>query len=540
MNRFINSLYERFLNNFNENFQEWIKIIVQIAFVLLVFIILHRGLFWTTMLPIDAYYENVIYFGFLKQLVAKPYLLIIVLFFIGFFNKKHLMGWRNFGNNNSIRYFLIIVTLLLTWFYATYGVNFFFNKVHYPDRILLVVLTFCVYWKPFFLFPYLTVLLAIIGQFEHLPTFSIATPPFLLIKILILFTAFYTIKLVTKTFKPVIFIFILGCLIATHYFTSGLSKFNMYWIFKDPINFLIPSAYANGWLSFFTAKTIADLTEFLSWLNIPLRLFTIVIECGMLLFFINLKWARLLIFGAAVMHLGIFGYSGIFFWMWVVVLMASTFIFSIKKYNLDKIFNKKYLIISIIIIGGGRFWCQARPLTWCDAPLSYTYKIYGETSDGKRYRLGPNFFSHYDYQFTLGDVKFWQEQPRLPIIWGATSANISNYFNTERAIKEVFEYEKLNGRLHKNANRQKLYEDFLVQYITNWNIKSAYFNFMKPVQALPFLWTSPPSKINDIKQAIAHIVIVESTTFYSKKTGFKEIRNQELKRLTIPNSQFKR
>ncbi|MFD1162108.1 hypothetical protein [Hwangdonia seohaensis] len=540
MNRLIDSFYEKFLNNFNVDFQEWIKIIVQITIVLITFIILHRGLFWATILPIEAYYENVIYFGFLKQLVLKPYLLIIVLVFIGFFNKKLLITWRDFGNNNLIRNFLIISTLLLTWFYATYDVNFFFNKVHYTDRILLVVLTLCVYWRPFFLFPYLTVLLAIIGQFEYLPTFSIATPPFLLIKILILFIVFYILKLVTNTFNPTFFLFMLGCLIATHYFTSGLNKFNIYWIFKDQISFLVPSGYANGWLSFLTAKTITDLTGFLSWFNIPLKLLTIAIECGMLLFFIHIKCARFLIFGAAIMHLGIFGFSGIFFWMWVVVLIASLFLFSLKKYNLNKIFNKKYFIISIVIIGGGRFWCQAKSLTWCDAPLSYTYKIYGETSESERYRLAPNFFSHYDYQFTLGAVKFWQEQPRLPITWGATNANMSNYFNTERSVKEIFEYEKLKGSLHKNAIKQKQYEDFLVQYLTNWNKKTAHFDNLMPIQAFPFYWTSPPSKIQDVKEKITRVVIVESTTFYSKKTGFREIRNQELKYLTIPNNQFKR
>ena len=168
--------------------------------------------------------------------------------------------------------------------------------------------------------------------------------------------------------------------------------------------------------------------------------------------------------------------------------------------------------------------------------MSYTYKIYGETAKGKRHRLGPEFFSHYDYQITLGMVKFWQKQPRLPIVWGATNAQTSNYFNTERTVQEVLEYEKKNGRLHKNDNHQKKYNDFIVQYVTHWNEKSTSFDFIKSIQAIPFYWTSPPSSINNITEDIIRVVIVESTTFYSEHIGFKEIRNQEIHHLKIPSS----
>lgn len=540
MKNYFNSFYEKVLNSFNRKNQDWIKITVHIAIVLIVFIMIHRGLFWATSLPIEAYYNDFIYFQFLKRVISNPYLIVIMLFFIGFFNKKLLIRWRSFSNNNLIRLFLFVIALILSWCYASYDINFFFNKVHYTDRILLVLLTFCIYWKPVFLIPYLTQLLIIIGQFEHLPNFSIGTQPFLLIKILILFVTFFVLNLFNRNFKPALFIFMLGCLIATHYFTAGAMKLNIFWIFKDQISFMVPSAYANGWLTFLTAKSIADLTEFLSWFNIPLRVFTIIIECGMLLFFMNIKWARFLIFGAIILHLGIFGYTGILFWMWIAVLILSAFIFSPKKHDLDKIFNKKYFIISIVIIGGGRFWCQAKSLAWCDAPLYYTYKIYGETTNGDKHLLVPNFFSHYDYQFTFDTNLFWQDKPRLSIYSGATDAKTSNYFDEERTPNEVFEYEKQNGSSHKNVEKQKIYEQFIVQYMTNWNKKSIHIDYLKPLQAFPFYWTSSSSNIKVLNQQVKRIIIVESTTFYSKKTGFTEIRNEELKHLTIPNNQFKR
>jgi hypothetical protein len=78
-----------------------------------------------------------------------------------------------------------------------------------------------------------------------------------------------------------------------------------------------------------------------------------------------------------------------------------------------------------------------------------------------------------------------------------------------------------------------------VQYVKHWNKKSATFNFIKYIQALPFYWTSPSSSINNISENIVRVVVVESTTFYSALTGFKEIRNQEIHQLQIPNGSSK-
>lgn len=536
MKRYLNSFDSYISKNFNSSIQDWIRLLFKSGAVVISYFILHKGLFWLTTLPFDSYYNPFIYFEFLKRLTSNPILLLGIVLFFGFHYKRLSVNWKDFGNTNAIRNFLFIITLALTWFYATYGINYYFNQVHLWDRLLLIFLCITVYFKPIFLPLYLTVLLCIIGQFDFLPKFSIATPPFLLIKLLILFVTFFFIKLITKSFNVLLFIFFVGCIIATHYVTPGVRKFNTYWIFKNQINFLVPSAYANGWLSFLNKETVESLTEFLSTFNTPLRFFAIIIECGMLLFFFHLKWARFLIFGAAVMHIGIFGYSGIFFWMWIVTLMASLLLFNSKTFRLREIFNRKHAVVSIFIILGGFIWCDARSLTWCDAPLSYTYKIFGETEDGKQYRLGPKFFSHYDYQMTHGNVKFWQSEPRLPIVWGATNASLSDYFNTERTPREVLLYEKENGNLHEDTSKQETYENFIKKYVKHWNNRSNKNKWITYLSAPSFYWTTPASEIEDVNTDIKRIVIKESTTFYSKSNGFKEIRNQDIRELIVEDA----
>lgn len=529
------SFFDSYISKkFNPNIQDWITLFIKILLITIAYFIVHQIFYRACTLHFENYYDKFIYYNFLKHLFTQPIIFILTILFLGFYNKKLLVGWNTFGGNHSIRNFLFIVTVTLTWYFSTYGTNYYFNQFHLPDRILLILFCIGVYWKPLFLPLFITVLLCIIGQFESIPFFSFASPPFLLIKLLLLFITFFIIKVITKSFNPLLFIFMAGCIIATHYVTPGLRKFNVYWVFKNQMNFLIPSAYANGWLPFLSVKTIERLTELLSWLNIPLRIFAIIVECGMLLFFSHLKWGHFLIVAAAIMHIGIFGYTGIFFWMWIIVLLASLAIFNTKTHGIEKIFTRKHLAISILLIASGQFWCEAKSLTWLDSPLSYTYKIYGETADGKRYRMGPEFFSLYDFQMTSGMFKFWQEKPRLPIVWGATNVKTSAFFNTERTVQEVLDYEQEEGKLHFSDEIRKRYEDFLIQYVSHWNDRNHDKNFVKYFRAFPFYWTTPPSSIDDVRQDFESIVIIESTTFYSKKTGFKEIRKQEIKKLIIP------
>lgn len=521
------------LKHFNPNIQDWIRLMANVFLVTVIYFIVYQTLYRGCTLPFKSYYNTFIYYEFLKLIVSLPLVLILILFFIGYFNKKLFIEWKEFKGHRPIRFFLVVVAFTLTWYFSTYSTNFYFNQFHLPDRILLVLFCIGVYWKPIFITLYLPLLLCIIGQFESVPFFSFASPPFLLIKLLILFVVFFLLKLTTNSFNPLLFIFMVGCIIATHYVTPGLRKFNIYWAFKNQMHFLIPSAYANGWLSFFSVKTIEKLTDLSSWFNIPLRLFAILVECGMILFFSHLKWARFLIIAAIIMHFGIFGYTGIFFWMWIIVLFASLYIFNTKTYRVQKIFTRKHAVISVFLITSGQYWCGAKSLTWLDAPLSYTYKIYGETTDGRRYQMGPKFFSLYDFQMTSGMFKFWQNQPRLPIIWGATDLKTSAYFSKERTQNEVLEYERKEGKLHVNEQYKKKYEDFLVQFVSHWNDRKHDQTLTYYFKAPPFYWTTPPSSICLVEQDIEKIIIVESTTFYSKKEGFKEIRKQELKELNV-------
>lgn len=147
-------------------------------------------------------------------------------------------------------------------------------------------------------------LLLITGQFEILPGYSMAAP-FLPIRILILFLAFFSFKGLRKIFFFKECIFLTGCVLAAFYFSSVIRKVNFEWIWYDQIIYLLSSSYVNGWLSDANIDQINSLEAIFGWFNIPLKMFTILKECGMLFLFYKTKWARALLFGAIFLHIGI-------------------------------------------------------------------------------------------------------------------------------------------------------------------------------------------------------------------------------------------
>jgi hypothetical protein len=510
------------------------SIITYVLPIVFAHFVLYKGLCWMSTLPFGAYYKTSISLELLKKVFQNIYIVIGFTAAIAIFRKKIFIAWSSFEKGKTIRFFIFITAVILAWYYSTYNYNFYFNQSHFFDRIILVLLAFAIYFRPLFILPFVLLLFSIIWQFESFLGYPTAASPFLLTRVLILFLAFLLYKLIFKRFQLSIFLFLLFCLIGTHYFTPVVGKLNSEWIFNDHINYLLAATYTNGWISFLDVSSISALIEFLDNFNVPLRAFTLIVECGVLFFFFHLKYIRYILIFAIVMHLGIFLYSGIFFWMWI--LLHSTILTLLLKKDLpiNTIFNKYYFIAGFLLIGFGKFWASAGGLNWHDSPLSYTYIIEAETEEGETVELPPNFFSAYEFQFTVSDFKYLNQEKRLPIAWGATDNYVSNYFNSERSTKEIFEYEKERGKIyHKDASK-KLFIDFMKTFIGNRNNNlTAENNFLKYIKAPALYWSFPYNSTFKVKKKITAITINEVTSYYTKTEGYMEIRHKEILHLKI-------
>ena len=513
----------------------WKKLIPRILLFVLLFVVVDRLFYRAARLPVEAYDKDFIYWQFLKKVGSKLFLIIPALLTLLYFNKKLFFSWNSLEHGRKVSFLLGICALVLTWNYTTYDYNHFFGQWHYLDRSLLLFTAMLIFWRPVFVIVFLSVLLPIIGQFEILPGYSLAAPR-LLLQILLLFVVFYGVKLVARFFYFKDFAFLVGCVMATNYFASGIRKFSLDWILYDQVNYFLPNSYAVGWLSFLSADKLSSLTASLEWLNIPMKIFTLGFECGIVLLFLRLKWARILIIGLIAMHLGIIAFTGIFFWMWLSVLVVIlVFLFKKDVFQQAALFNKKYFLISLVLIGLGEFWAKPIALAWYDVPYSYSYKFEAEMEDGKSYALPPNFFSPYDYQFTMTNFKYLSSEKLLPITFGGSSSKkISGFFREEPPKDEVFLFEDERGRAYRNIKQEESLYDFLRQYVKHWNARSGDPNPVDYIQPPRLLLTYPTRTIPSGKHKIVRLNIYESTTYYRKDIGFEVVRKRKVGSVLIP------
>jgi len=510
--------------------------LVRIGSVVFLYVILDRFLMKITNLPFVNYQEPFIYFTFLKHISTTWYFLFVIIsaFSLFIFRKNIFCSWTDFPKGKHIRFLVIIASGTLTWVFATYNYNLYYDQGHYFDRFLLFIFLLLVYWRPIFVLPFLTILLPIIWQFAVLQGFSFAIP-FLPIHLLTLFSTFFLIYLVVKKLPIADFVFLTGCLIATHYWVPGFAKLRQNWILYDQLNFLVPATYANGWLGFLDSQTISLITQKLGYFDIPLKILTLMFEFGSMFFFLNRHSVKFFLCGWVFFHLGIFFMTGIFFWVWILLDGAFLYLF-LKKDGISTlpIFNLKYLIVSVILIISGSLWSKPVVLAWFDVPVTYTYRFEAETEGGKTYKLPPKFFAPFDYQFTLGSFAYLDKKPLIPIVWGTSShSSIGKQIMKLDSDKSVFSFEEQNGKVYFDEKSKEAFNLFIKQYIQNWNKHFSNQTYLSYIEAPRFLWTFPTSaSFEQSKQPIKRIKVIQVMSFYNHGK-YSEIRETMVDEISI-------
>lgn len=114
----------------------------------------------------------------------------------------------------------------------------------------------------------------------------------------------------------------------------------------------------------------------------------------------------------------------------------------------------------------------------------------------------------------------------LNIILGAADESTSHYFNAERTVNEIFENEVFHGKHFANILKREKLNDFLQQYIFNFNNTADRASILSYMKAPSILYTYPRKMAIKDKQKITEVSIIEVTTLFSKTRGFEVIRER--------------
>ena len=483
---------------------------------------------WT--LSIDGYREPVIFVSTLSDLM-RPTFRTAVIGLVGVFlaiqYRSLNLQWTTLQDGPRIRVVVGVSAFLLAWIYSTYDYNHFLQQSHSLDRALLAMLWIGVVWRPMFVFPFLLVLWPMIGQF-NVPIGGLSWAiPFLPARIVLLFSATLLTGLATKKWQTSHFVFMLFCLVASHYVPSGIRKLQIGWLPHDQVYFLLPTTYANGWLGFLEAAQIDRLTNFMAWANWPAKLLTIVAECGAVFMLWRHRTVRLFLIVWICFHVGIFVTSGIFFWPWIVILVTLLILTWRNPLLSVGQLRPVHFMVSAILIASSAYWAKPAVLSWIDSPATYTYRITAVGQSGNEYSMSPGYMAPFEYQFTLGGFSYLDKQPGLRITWGATDLSTSQRLQAALSADDLLAIEQELGSLRYNEKRTQAMQELLVAYAKSLNSDA-------PKRVLPH-WMCAPKRLWGFAKENAYdgrerIVSVRIDQVFSAFLNghYQEIRSREV------------
>ena len=520
--------------------------------LVILFMILDHWLFMVATLPQSNYYKPVLIIELAQHLFDAPdrflfssIILGLILFRLRFF----LVRWDELETGRGIRLFVFSLAAILCWSLSSYDYNLFFNQVHYYDRFSLVLLTLLVLWRPFFILPFLLLVITLTGQFSYPleKSYSLAQPSMPL-RILTMFVSMLFLYAMIGKKNISNWLFLMLCIIAAHYWVPGIGKVLLNWVTYGHIYNLLPATYANGWLAFLSPAQIASMTQSLASVDWFIRIFTL----GVQLLSVFLLWRRSTLFALltawTLLHIGIFITSGILFWQWILVeIFTLVLLHSLgskttsgndqaaieTQASLSFIKNRYSFALSVCLIATSILWLRPVRLAWYDTPVSYTYRFEAEGVSHQAYTLPPGFFTPYSYAFTLGRFGYSVPDIRLSITWGATSnRQIAEQLLLATSKEAIFAIEQKWGHNKFDQQKSEVFDNFIQQFITHANQRGTKLTLFDAVQAPPQLWTFPRGYTYTFQEPIRTVNVYQVMSWFDGR-HYQEIDNQLIRQINI-------
>ena len=438
--------------------------------------------------------------------------------------------WRDVEHGAALRWLIAAVTGVAVLALAAYPYNAYFDRTHLADRMLLAACWVALIWRPVFVLPFALIASAIGRQFQ-VPLESYSwTEMELLVRIPILLGAFWIVRALVRDRGVDVFIFLLSCLIAVTWWSSGWGKLRIGWITHPHIDLLLIGAHANGWLGFMESERVVRIAHTIAAVRIPLMLATLVVECGAL-FVLWRRWSLpAFLVLTSTFHLGALALTGIFFWKWILIDVAFlTFLLAGRRVARLRIFSPAHFALAVVLILGSRAWVTARNLTWFDTPLTYVIRLEGVDSAGTVYPLPAGFFRPYSETFVLETFPYLSPHGQLTGPMGVTQRrDVVEALLAARTPDEVFDLERTLSTSRYDPERSAWFDEFVSRWIRATNGAGARVVPASPRHLLTFPldadWNGTP--------AIVRVRVVESTKFYDGM-ALREIRRRPLRTIEI-------
>lgn len=438
---------------------------------------------------------------------------------------KRDLSWSRWDDAKAYRNLIMVLVFIMGWAGSTFDYNMYLDRGHFVDRALLVVLALWTWRSPLAL-PWFNLLAILLmhesmvplghDDFDYRPMFEMLT----IFSIGVWLSVFRWVQT-----KHVVFLAL--CCLGSYYFAAGVAKWKygpeFSWLTENELSNLAVTSHTVGWLGFISDETfirVASASAHMNKLNASYTLF--IAEMGViLLMFLPPRISRFYWLSAALLHVGIYAFSGIFFWKWIVTDVAIYWFLSrggeethreIWKHKVLLLFGPALLYFSLDRV---YFWPQTG-VAWYDSRVLEHYQLVGVDRDGGKHPIDPATITPFDPRMIQGDWGRITRERTLSRTYGTT--------NDYRMMKELNELEdesqlaaieRRYGRSAYSARWKERFDEFIQRYFHNTNrYGGRRHRWLAHIGRPDHIWISPPGPQYEFDKPLQSVEVHRQRIFY--------------------------
>ena len=493
------------------------------------FIFLQKKCFLDSTIPKETYQSNFILAkAFFK---VKSIKFFIFLFFVLLIIAPFIT-WSNIDSNNILKTYTCILSFTIGFTFSTYSYNFYFNKSHLVDRIILILVSLLVYYHPIFILPTIFMSFLLIGQF-FIPIYNSWTDKKLIFELCIIIIPFLILNGIGINISIHAFFIVTISVIAYIYFITGKGKLQMNWHRFNKISNLIYATYhQNNWLISLNKNKIDSLVKIINKFNPLFTYGTLLIELSIILVLIDPVLTLSSFIALIIFHFFIFLLSGIFFWKNIIILSAICFLISFySPYLLNDLFGLTPLILSLFFIYILLRINHKTPLLyWWDSPMSVKFTFEIVTEDGLIFEIDPSQMAPYDINFAQGRFYNFFTTKKVVGTFGLVNDKKDLDFlnNIKKNELEKFISKRLKVDVIDDAKFHS-FISFLKKYCLHINSGKKY-KVLEIIKAPNHIWSNPKGANYKADKKIEKLNI-----YISERLKQKELFNKKIYTIEINN-----
>lgn len=355
-----------------------------------------------------------------------------------------------------VRLLIDVVVGLLTWKHVTQDVDVVVGDSLIRERLLLVGLAVLSHFFPFFLLPWLFLLLHSFAGWTHHGTLPVRLVMMVLgtLALVVLPSKLAPEHALSGRFgvNEAFLVLLVACHVS-HYVIPALGKMRLgsrpwSWVLENRLHAVSAGAYSWGWARFLPEKKAVAVLRALAPLDRPLQLLTLLLEFGAVFVLFHELAFYEIVAGLIGMHLVIFLTTGILFWEWMIVdatLCETVHLLGPESASL--VFSPQAGLACLAIVflfpARGKLW---RPvwLAWWDTP--FTARVHWEVvgKSGKAYELYNDQLCPHERLYGRVHGYFLVDEPLITYHLGQVyPVEVSEHHKKSRVEFETYEADEL-------------------------------------------------------------------------------------------------